>query len=77
MTDDREEVPVTADHPDSPFHATGTDHITLIGSNEADTIEFYRDVRPFSRTALTLRWRSTPRNRGTGPGPSRAGRSAP
>ena len=45
MTDDLpEEAPVTADLPDSPFHTTGTDHVTLIGSNEADTIEFYRDL---------------------------------
>ncbi|WP_459191445.1 VOC family protein [Halosimplex sp. J119] len=35
---------ITADPPNSPFHTTGTDHITLVGSNEEDTIEFYRDV---------------------------------
>jgi len=38
------QAPVTADLPDSAFHTTGTDHVTLIGSNEADTIEFYRDL---------------------------------
>ncbi|WP_313693708.1 VOC family protein [Halorarum halobium] len=38
------EIPVTAETPDSAFHTTGTDHITLIGSNEADTVAFYRDV---------------------------------
>lgn len=43
MTDDSG-TPVTADLPDSPMHTTGTDHITLIGSNEADTVAFYRDV---------------------------------
>ena len=36
--------PVTADLPDAPMHTTGTDHITLIGSNEEDTIAFYRDL---------------------------------
>ncbi|UPV74053.1 VOC family protein [Halorussus limi] len=35
---------ITADLPDSPMHTTGTDHITLIGSNTEDTIEFYRDI---------------------------------
>jgi catechol 2,3-dioxygenase-like lactoylglutathione lyase family enzyme len=38
------EPPVTAERPDSAFHVTGTDHITLIGSNVEDTVEFYRDV---------------------------------
>ena len=42
MSDD--EIPVTAERPESPIHTTGTDHITLVGSNEADTVEFYRDV---------------------------------
>lgn len=42
MTD--EPAPITADPPASPVHMQGTDHITLIGSNEADTIEFYRDL---------------------------------
>ncbi|NEU57247.1 VOC family protein [Halorussus sp. MSC15.2] len=47
MADERkpaEDFEVTADLPDSPMHTTGTDHITLIGSNTEDTIEFYRDI---------------------------------
>jgi catechol 2,3-dioxygenase-like lactoylglutathione lyase family enzyme len=36
--------PVTADPPDSPFHTTGTDHVTIWGSNAADTVAFYRDL---------------------------------
>jgi catechol 2,3-dioxygenase-like lactoylglutathione lyase family enzyme len=40
MTDE----PVTAELPDSPFHTTGTDHITIWGSNAEDTIGFYRDL---------------------------------
>ena len=36
--------PVTAERPDSPFHTTGTDHITIWGSNAEDTIAFYRDL---------------------------------
>ncbi|MFP8953449.1 VOC family protein [Natrialbaceae archaeon A-arb3/5] len=36
--------PVTPEPPDSPFRTTGTDHITIWGSNEADTIAFYRDL---------------------------------
>jgi catechol 2,3-dioxygenase-like lactoylglutathione lyase family enzyme len=36
--------PVTADLPDAPFHTTGTDHVTVWGSNAADTIAFYRDL---------------------------------
>jgi catechol 2,3-dioxygenase-like lactoylglutathione lyase family enzyme len=44
MTDDTGQNPVTAERPDSPLHTTGTDHITLVGSNEEDTIGFYRDV---------------------------------
>ncbi len=40
MTD----TPVTTDAPDSPIHTTGTDHITIWGSNEADTLAFYRDL---------------------------------
>jgi catechol 2,3-dioxygenase-like lactoylglutathione lyase family enzyme len=35
---------ITAEPPDSAFNTTGTDHVTLIGSNEEDTIEFYRDI---------------------------------
>lgn len=41
---DPEGIPVTADRPDAPIHTTGIDHITLIGSNEADTVAFYRDL---------------------------------
>ncbi|WP_265108471.1 VOC family protein [Halosolutus halophilus] len=41
MTDDPD---VTADPPESPIRLSGTDHITLIGSNEEDTIAFYRDL---------------------------------
>ena len=40
MTDE----PVTASPPESPFRTTGTDHITVWGSNAAATIEFYRDL---------------------------------
>jgi catechol 2,3-dioxygenase-like lactoylglutathione lyase family enzyme len=39
-----EDFEITADLPDSPMHTTGTDHVTLIGSNAEDTIEFYRDI---------------------------------
>ncbi|WP_435346576.1 VOC family protein [Haloarchaeobius sp. HRN-SO-5] len=39
-----DEIPVTAERPDSPVQTTGTDHVTLIGSNEADTVAFYRDL---------------------------------
>jgi Lactoylglutathione lyase and related lyases len=38
------EQPVTATLPESPFQTTGTDHITLWGSNAEATIEFYRDL---------------------------------
>ncbi len=38
------ETPITDERPNSPFHTTGTDHITVWGSNEADTVAFYRDV---------------------------------
>jgi len=38
------ETPVSEDLPDSPMHTTGTDHVTIWGSNEADTVAFYRDV---------------------------------
>ncbi|WP_135854654.1 VOC family protein [Halorussus salinus] len=47
MANDRrpaDDFEVTADLPDSPMHTTGTDHITLIGSNAEETIEFYRDL---------------------------------
>ena len=39
-----EDVPVTAEPPDSPIATTGTDHITVMGSNIEDTIAFYRDL---------------------------------
>ena len=39
-----EDIPVTAAPPDSPFRTTGTDHITVWGSNAADTIAYYRDL---------------------------------
>src|SRR6056297_3305255 len=38
------QAPVTPERPDAPFHTTGTEHITVWGSNEADTIAFYRDL---------------------------------
>jgi catechol 2,3-dioxygenase-like lactoylglutathione lyase family enzyme len=41
MTDD---IPVTGTRPDSPIRTTGTDHVTVWGSNAADTIAFYRDL---------------------------------
>jgi catechol 2,3-dioxygenase-like lactoylglutathione lyase family enzyme len=42
MADDS--IPVSAEAPDSPFRTTGTDHITIWGSNAEDTIGFYRDL---------------------------------
>ncbi|PSQ50831.1 lactoylglutathione lyase [Halobacteriales archaeon SW_6_65_15] len=39
-----EDFEITADLPDNPMHTTGTDHVTLIGSNAEDTIAFYRDI---------------------------------
>lgn len=39
-----EGTPVSAEAPDSRFHTTGVDHITVWGSNEADTVAFYRDL---------------------------------
>jgi catechol 2,3-dioxygenase-like lactoylglutathione lyase family enzyme len=42
MADDSAEI--TAELPDSALRTSGTDHITLIGSNEEDTVAFYRDV---------------------------------
>ncbi|MXV62843.1 VOC family protein [Natronorubrum sp. JWXQ-INN-674] len=38
------QTPVTPELPDSPVHTTGTDHITIWGSNEEDTIAFYQDI---------------------------------
>lgn len=42
-TDDNR-APIDAARPESVMSTTGTDHVTLIGSNEEDTIAFYRDV---------------------------------
>jgi len=39
-----ETPPVTAERPDSPIQTTGTDHVTVWGSNEEDTLGFYRDL---------------------------------
>ncbi len=39
-----DDQPVTAETPDSPIHTTGTDHVTIWGSNPEDTIDFYRDL---------------------------------
>lgn len=41
---DPSDPPVTAEPPDSPIGVTGTDHITVTGSNIKDTIAFYRDL---------------------------------
>ncbi|MEZ3145284.1 VOC family protein [Halobaculum sp. MBLA0143] len=38
------EPEVSADTPDSLLQTTGTDHVTLIGSNPDETVAFYRDV---------------------------------
>ena len=43
-TTDSDLLPVTADPPDSPVATTGTDHITVWGSNAEDTVAFYRDL---------------------------------
>ena len=39
-----EELEPTADWPDSPIRTTGTDHITIWGSNPEETIAYYRDL---------------------------------
>jgi catechol 2,3-dioxygenase-like lactoylglutathione lyase family enzyme len=51
MTDDRasttadpSDPEVAARPPESAFHTVGTDHVTLIGSNVAETVAFYRDL---------------------------------
>jgi catechol 2,3-dioxygenase-like lactoylglutathione lyase family enzyme len=41
---EQEREPITAEPPDSPFRTTGTDHVTVWGSNAEDTIAFYRDL---------------------------------
>ncbi len=35
---------VTDDYPDSPFRTTGTDHVTVWGSNPDNVLSFYRDL---------------------------------
>jgi catechol 2,3-dioxygenase-like lactoylglutathione lyase family enzyme len=42
--DGAEGTEVSAEFPGSEVRTTGTDHVTLIGSNEEDTVAFYRDV---------------------------------
>lgn len=42
MTD--EPAPVTAEPPESPVQTTGTDHVTIWGSNAEDVLSFYRDL---------------------------------
>src|SRR6056297_1623713 len=39
-----ESIPVSDERPNSPMRTTGTDHVTIWGSNAEDTIAFYRDV---------------------------------
>lgn len=39
-----ETIPVSADRPESLMQTTGTDHVTIWGSNAEDTIAFYRDI---------------------------------
>ena len=39
-----EDIPVSAAPPESPVHTTGTDHITVWGSNAEQTIAYYRDL---------------------------------
>jgi catechol 2,3-dioxygenase-like lactoylglutathione lyase family enzyme len=38
------DVPVDDELPDSPMHTTGTDHITIWGSNAESVLDFYRDL---------------------------------
>ena len=38
------ELPTDHEPPDSPVHTTGIDHVTVMGSNAADTVAFYRDL---------------------------------
>jgi len=44
MPTNSDDTPITATPPDAPAHTTGTDHVTIWGSNEADTLAFYRDL---------------------------------
>lgn len=39
-----EEAPVTAEPHDSPVQTTGTDHVTIWGSNAENVLSFYRDL---------------------------------
>jgi catechol 2,3-dioxygenase-like lactoylglutathione lyase family enzyme len=41
---DESDILVSAEQPKSPVAVDGLDHVTLIGSNEADTVAFYRDI---------------------------------
>jgi catechol 2,3-dioxygenase-like lactoylglutathione lyase family enzyme len=43
MTDESG-VPVTAEHHEGPVRATGTDHVTIWGSNAENVLSFYRDL---------------------------------
>jgi len=38
------DVPVDDERPDSPMRTTGTDHITIWGSNAESVLDFYRDL---------------------------------
>jgi catechol 2,3-dioxygenase-like lactoylglutathione lyase family enzyme len=39
-----ESIPTSQERPDSPIQTTGTDHVTIWGSNAEDTLAFYRDL---------------------------------
>ncbi len=39
-----EDLPVSAESPDSPFQTSGVDHVTVWGSNAEAAVEFYRDL---------------------------------
>jgi len=39
-----EETPVTAEQHESPVRTTGTDHVTIWGSNAENVLSFYRDL---------------------------------
>lgn len=44
MTEEQERVPVSAEHHDSPVRTTGTDHVTIWGSNSENVLSFYCDL---------------------------------
>jgi len=44
MAPDANDTPVSAEVTDSPVDLNGTDHITVQGSTEEDTVAFYRDL---------------------------------